>query len=105
MSQQGLFDDVNPTRATMDISMAWNNGPFDSAWVFISCHVGGREVFVHKWGVNHEEMDFSEVFHHVAREAQRLVLGHRVTNSHIRRGRVVYGSLGEDDIFNQVSDD
>jgi hypothetical protein len=102
MDQAGLFDTSNPTRAEMHVRLAWNNGPFDSAYVFMTCRVGETEVFSHHWSVNHEEMDFAEVFHHVAREAQRLVIGHRVTNSHIQRGRVVYGPLGESDIMSEA---
>jgi hypothetical protein len=48
-------------------------------------------------------MDFSEVFHVAAREANRLVMGHRVTNSHIRRGRVVYSALDNPDLFDSAS--
>jgi hypothetical protein len=86
----------------MTVNLAWNNGPFDSAHVIISCWLGGRVVFEHHQEVTHQEMDFQEVLHVAVREAHRLVLGHRVTNSHIRRGRVVYGALGEDDFFNEA---
>jgi hypothetical protein len=103
MTQPGLFDDANPTRATMVLYLAWNNGPFDSAEVVIDCFLGGQVVFQHRQSVTHEEMDFSEVFHVAAREANRLVMGHRVTNSHIRRGRVVYSALDNPDLFDSAS--
>lgn len=95
MDQPSLFEESNETRAEMSIHLSWNNGPFDSSHVHLRCQVGTREVFSYWTSTNDQEMDFSEVMHVAAREAQRLVLGHRVTNSHIRRGRVVYSALSD----------
>lgn len=93
MDEPGLFDEANSTRAEMSIRLAWNNGPFDEAMLHIACRVGGQQVFEYHQSTGHVEMDFAEVFHVAAREANRLVLGHRVTNSHIRRGRVIWSAL------------
>lgn len=88
-----MFEKTNPTRATMTIQLAWNNGPFDDAIMRIVCCVGDRIVFECSQKTSHQEMDFAEVLHVACREASRLVMGHRVTNSHIKKGRVVYSAL------------
>jgi hypothetical protein len=103
MTQPGLFDDANPTRATMTIDLSWNNGPFDESHVHILCMLGDRPVFQFRIATPVEEMDFSEALHVACREASRLVLGHRMTNSHIRRGRVVWGAPYQDDHWDDAS--
>lgn len=93
MDQPSMFEETNDNRARMSIELAWNNGPFDDSLVSLRCTVGTKEVFTFFTKTANQEMDFSEVLHVAMREANRLVLGHRVTNSHIRRNRVIYSAL------------
>jgi hypothetical protein len=94
MEQSSLFADANPTRAEMRLSCSWNNGPFDDAGLHIQIKVGDREVCTYWLRASSQEYDFAEMFHMACREVQRMVIAHRITNSHIRRGRVVYGAPG-----------
>jgi hypothetical protein len=99
MIQQGLYDDANSTKAEMSIYLSWNNGPFEDAIITIECHVGKRLVFAIHSGASSKEMDWHEAFHIVMREATSHVIGHRVTNSHINNGRIVWGAPYQDQLY------
>jgi hypothetical protein len=98
MTQDGLFDASDKDLARASIELRWNNGPFTDGGFSISITVGDRPVASVWHTGNFDEQDFAEVCHGMLRELNRLVIGHRVTNSHIRRGRVVFRSLDETDI-------
>jgi hypothetical protein len=93
-----MFNEHDETLATATLELRWNNGPFSDGGFSIAISVGGRPV-ASVWHTGPTvEQDFSEVCHGMLRELNRLVIGHRVTNSHIRRGRVIFRSLEESDI-------
>jgi hypothetical protein len=92
MIQPGLYDDANTSRAEMRMYLSWNNGPFDDSLIHITCHLGSKFVFAVRCGTPTKETDFMEAFHIACREAMSQVIGHKVTNSHINAGRVVFGA-------------
>jgi hypothetical protein len=91
METPSLFADSDPELARCQIELRWNNGPFtDGGWSFI-VYLGPDHVVSLHSQTNQEQLDFAEVFHSLAVELNRVVIGHRLTNGHIRRGKAVLG--------------